>query len=400
MHQSSAGECAAFGGDFRCLGICFGVGKYVRWLVETVGLQEEISMQQEWFRSVKHMLNTDLILWHGAASSILMTSELVKRADVRGIAIVLVHLAGFIAFDILLRFGVVRKRWLYRRTVQRTVLLPLLVVLIVVPKARWTFSVVYFGLALVLWQVERFLGYITEKQHEWFSQQWESTYKALTLGECPSSDGGLCPCPCTHPQQNAHPRCKKMKTTTRWPPLPRWLRRLLSKRRGCKRSCKRRMRKLGHAASKDSLASDASTASWVVKRTWDLISLYHHCVSWALGTCLNLTIWFIYRCTSSEGISGKNLHTFQKSLQSNFDTSCVQRCRNSAVSHPDICFSGVTVSPAHSEMLGVKTAGCPQLALVWLVPLRKMELLIFPDSFLQETENMPMILSPASRPQD
>lgn len=246
---------------FRCLGICFGVGKYVRWLVETVGLQEEISMQQEWFRSVKHMLNTDLILWHGAASSILMTSELVKRADVRGIAIVLVHLAGFIAFDILLRFGVVRKRWLYRRTVQRTVLLPLLVVLIVVPKARWTFSVVYFGLALVLWQVERFLGYITEKQHEWFSEQWESTYKALTLGECPSSDGGLCPCPCTHPQQNAHPRCKKMKTTTaRWPPLSRWLRRLL-KRRGCKRSCKRRMRKLGHALSKDSMASDASTAS-------------------------------------------------------------------------------------------------------------------------------------------
>lgn len=239
---------------FRCLGICFGVGKYVRWLVETVGLQEEISMQQEWFRSVKHMLNTDLILWHGAASSLLMTSELVKRADVRGIAIVLVHLAGFIAFDILLRFGVVRKRWLYRRTVQRTVLLPLLVVLIVVPKARWTFSVVYFGLALVLWQVERFLGYLTEKQHEWFSEQWENTYKALTLGECPSSDGGLCPC---------------------WPPLPRWLRRLLKRKRSCKRSCKRRMRKLGHAASKDSMASDASTASWVVKRTliWSVFTI-------------------------------------------------------------------------------------------------------------------------------
>lgn len=104
---------------FRCVGICFGVGKVVRWFVETVGLQEEIRLQQDWFRSVKHMLDTDLILWQGAASSLFMSSELVKRADAQGIALVFLGIAALIAFDILLRFGLVRKRWLYRRTVQR-----------------------------------------------------------------------------------------------------------------------------------------------------------------------------------------------------------------------------------------------------------------------------------------
>lgn len=65
-----------------------------------------------------------------------------------------------------------------------------------------------------------------------------------------------------------------------------------------------------------------------------------------------------------EGISGKNLHTFQKSLQSNFDTSWMQRCRSSgetfvsqAVSHPTFVSRVSPVSPAHSEMLGVKQPG-------------------------------------------
>lgn len=245
---------------FRCLGICFGVGKIVRWLLENVGLQEEIHMQQHWFRSVKHMLNTDLMLWQGAASSLFMGSVLVKRADAQGIACVLLGIAALIAFDILLRFGIVRKRWLYRRAVQRTILLPMLVVMVVVPMARRTFCVVYFGLAFLLWQVERLIGCITEKQHQWFSEQWENKYKALTLGECPSSTGELCPCPCTHPQEDAPPsRRRHAAHPKRWPPLPRWLRRL--RRRACKRSCKRRLRKSGNESSKDSLASDASTAS-------------------------------------------------------------------------------------------------------------------------------------------
>ena len=246
---------------FRCLGICCGAGKLVRWLLETVGLQEEINMQQHWFRSVKHMLNTDLMLWQGAASSLFMGSVLVKRADAQGIACVLLGIAALIAFDILLRFGIVRKRWLYRRAVQRTVLLPMLVVMVVVPMARRTFCVVYFGLAFLLWQVERLIGCITEKQHQWFSEQWENKYKALTLGECPSSNGELCPCPCTHPQEDAPPsRRRHAAHAKRWPPLPRWLRRL--RRRACKRSCKRRLRRSGHERSKDSLASDTSTASW------------------------------------------------------------------------------------------------------------------------------------------
>ena len=190
---------------FRCLGICCGAGKIVRWLLETVGLQEEINMQQHWFRSVKHMLNTDLMLWQGAASSLFMGSVLVKRADAQGIACVLLGIAALIAFDILLRFGIVRKRWLYRRAVQRTILLPMLVVMVVVPMARRTFCVVYFGLAFLLWQFERLIGCITEKQHQWFSEQWENKYKALTLGECPSSTGELCPCPCTHPTKMRHP---------------------------------------------------------------------------------------------------------------------------------------------------------------------------------------------------
>lgn len=245
---------------FRCLGICCGAGKIVRWLLETVGLQEEINMQQHWFRSVKHMLNTDLMLWQGAASSLFMGSVLVKRADAQGIACVLLGIAALIAFDILLRFGIVRKRWLYRRAVQRTILLPMLVVMVVVPMARRTFCVVYFGLAFLLWQFERLIGCITEKQHQWFSEQWENKYKALTLGECPSSTGELCPCPCTHPHEDVPPsRRRHAAHPKRWPPLPRWLRRL--RRRACKRSCKRRLQKSGNESSKDSLASDASTAS-------------------------------------------------------------------------------------------------------------------------------------------
>ena len=66
-------------------------------------------MQQHWFRSVKHMLNTDLMLWQGAASSLFMGSVLVKRADAQGIACVLLGIAALIAFDILLRFGIVSK---------------------------------------------------------------------------------------------------------------------------------------------------------------------------------------------------------------------------------------------------------------------------------------------------
>ena len=244
---------------FRCLGIALGAGKMLRWLLEMVGLEEDLQRQQHWFRSVKHMLNTDLILWQGAASSLFMGSQLVRWADVQGIACVLLGLAALVAFDILLRFGVVRKRWLYRKTVQRTILLPFLVVMIVVPMVRWTFAVVYFGLAAILWQVEKLIGCITEKQHEWFSEQWETKYKALTLGECPSTDGEPCPCPCTHPQEDALPSRKKHVGPKHCPPLPLWLRRL--RRTACKRSCKRRMRKSLNESSKDSLASDASAAS-------------------------------------------------------------------------------------------------------------------------------------------
>eukprot|EP00913_Durusdinium_trenchii_P028827 g27030.t2 len=124
---------------FRCLGLLLGVGKLVRWLLDMAGLQEEIRMQQSWFQSVHHMWDTDQLLWQGLASSVMMTTELVKRADARGIAVVLLGAAFLIAFDVLLRFGIVRKRWFYQRGVQRSVLLPLLVVLVVVPTARFGF---------------------------------------------------------------------------------------------------------------------------------------------------------------------------------------------------------------------------------------------------------------------
>lgn len=240
---------------FRCLGLLLGVGKLVRWLLDMAGLQEEIRMQQSWFQSVHHMWDTDQLLWQGLASSVMMTTELVKRADARGIAVVLLGAAFLIAFDVLLRFGIVRKRWFYQRGVQRSVLLPLLVVLVVVPTARFGFFLVYFGLAIVLWQAEKLISYVTELQHNWFWKQWEEHYRALTLGQCPSSDGELCPCPCTHPRDA--PASRRVRPPIPLP-TPRWLRRL--RRRACKRSCKRR-RGARTSASRESLASEASTAS-------------------------------------------------------------------------------------------------------------------------------------------
>ena len=184
-------------------------------------------------------------------------SELVKRADLGGIAAVLLGMAFLIAFDILLRHGIVRKRWLYQRGVQRTVLLPLLVVLVVVPTARWGFFVVYFGLAIILWQAERLVSYVTEKQQDWFWKQWDDTYRVRTLGHCPSSDGESCPCPCTHPRNDA-PASRKKQTVMPPVPVPKWLRKL--RRRACRRSCKRRLAASKKATSAESLGSEASEA--------------------------------------------------------------------------------------------------------------------------------------------
>ena len=150
------------------------------------------------------------------------------RADVRGIATCLLGLAGFIALDVMLRIGVVQRRWFQQRRVQRTVLLPLLVVLVAVPTARWAFIVFYFGAALLLWSVQRLVQYITEQQQQRFEEQWNETYRGLVLGCCPSFEGGECPCPCTHPRESK-PSRRLQKNT--WGPVLRCLRRCRCKRR-------------------------------------------------------------------------------------------------------------------------------------------------------------------------
>ncbi|CAE7477052.1 PKHD1L1 [Symbiodinium sp. CCMP2456] len=173
---------------FRCLGICFGFGKFVRWFLERIGMEETISVQQVWFARVYQMLDTDELVWRGVAGTLAVTTELLVRADVRGIATCLLGLAGFIALDVMLRIGVVQRRWFQQRRVQRTVLLPLLVVLVAVPTARWAFIVFYFGAALLLWSVQRLVQYITEQQQQRFEEQWNETYRGLVLGRLAADD--------------------------------------------------------------------------------------------------------------------------------------------------------------------------------------------------------------------
>lgn len=143
-------------------------------------------------------MDTNQLLWDGMAYSLLLGSSFMERVDLRGILVLLLGLAVLAALDVLLRFGVLRRQWLYRQRVQQAVLLPMLVVLLVVPVARLTFSMVYFGLAFLLYQGEKLMSYVTEKQRERFWEQWEQRYRAETLGDCPGASGGQCPCPCTH----------------------------------------------------------------------------------------------------------------------------------------------------------------------------------------------------------
>ena len=188
---------------FRCLGICFGLGRFIRSFLEMVGLSQTISAQQLWFARVNHMLDTNELVWRGVAGTLAVTTELILRADVRGIATCLLGLAAFVALDVLLRVGVVQRRWLQQRRVQRTILLPLLVVLVAVPTARWAFIVIYFGLTVFLWFMERLARFAIERQQQDFEQQWNETYRGLTLGCCPSFEGEEpCPCPCTHARES------------------------------------------------------------------------------------------------------------------------------------------------------------------------------------------------------
>ncbi|CAJ1445993.1 unnamed protein product [Effrenium voratum] len=211
---------------FRCLGICFGLGNLLRWMLESAGLHESIRVQQEWFGRAKEMLDTDRFIFHSFVGALGVTFELLKQADLWGFLACLFGVSALLALDVLLRFGLVRRRWLGRKNVQKAVLLPLGVVLVVVPAARWAFSLLYFGLVLVLWLLERLTQYVVEKQQERFWEQWESTYRDLTLGKCEDQ----CPCPCTrHPAGIS--RARKL------PPVlwPGWSRLL--------RACKRRQAK-------------------------------------------------------------------------------------------------------------------------------------------------------------
>ena len=233
---------------FRCLGICFGLGRLIRCFLEMVGLEQTISTQQLWFERVNHMLDTDELVWRGVAGALAVTAELLARADVRGIAACLLGLAAIVALDVMLRVGVVQQRWFRQRRVQRTVLLPLLVVLVAVPTARWAFMVIYFGLALILWSVERLLRYILERQQQQFEEQWNETYRGLVLGSCPSFEGEEpCPCPCTHARESK-PSRRLQKSQWPWPFELR-----CSSKRVCR--CKRRSRSSKASASTDSMSA-------------------------------------------------------------------------------------------------------------------------------------------------
>ena len=178
---------------FRCLGICFGLGHVLRALLEAAGF--EIGRQEVWFQRVYEMVDTNQLLWDGISYSLLLGSSFMERVDLRGTLLLLLALAVLAALDVLLRFGVLRRQWLYREGVQQMVLLPMLVLFLVVPVARVTFALLYFGLALLLYQGEKLMFYVTERQRERFWELWEQRYRAETLGECPA--GGPCPCPCT-----------------------------------------------------------------------------------------------------------------------------------------------------------------------------------------------------------
>ena len=251
---------------FRCLGICFGFGKFIRWFLEAIGMEDTISVQQVWFARVYQMLDTDEIVWRSVAGTLAVTTELLVRADVRGIATCLLGLAGFIALDVMLRIGVVQRRWFQQRRVQRIVLLPLLVVLVAVPTARWAFMVFYFGAALLLWSVQRLVQYIIEQQQQRFEEQWNETYRGLVLGCCPSFEGGECPCPCTHPRESKPSR--RLQKSTWACPIP-----LRCLRRCCR--CKPRARtKASTSTDSMSAADDADGTKRSVSRICACVLLH------------------------------------------------------------------------------------------------------------------------------
>ena len=236
---------------FRCLGICFGLGRFIRYFLDMVGLEQTIATQQLWFARVYHMLDTDQLVWRGFAGTLAVTAELLLRADIRGIATCLLGLAAFIALDVLLRVGVVQRRWLQQRRVQRTVLLPMLVVLVAVPTARWAFLVIYFGLALLLLSFERLVRYLTDKQQQYFEQQWNDTYRDLVLGRCPSYNGDApCPCPCTHARESK---------SSRRLPKKEWRFRLRCFRKRAWRCKRRRAPPAGASTSTDSVSAPSDT---------------------------------------------------------------------------------------------------------------------------------------------
>eukprot|EP00931_Biecheleriopsis_adriatica_P043233 TRINITY_DN24728_c0_g1_i1.p1 TRINITY_DN24728_c0_g1~~TRINITY_DN24728_c0_g1_i1.p1 ORF type:complete len:580 (-),score=81.82 TRINITY_DN24728_c0_g1_i1:88-1602(-) len=196
---------------FRILGICFGLGAWLRWVLHLAGLEYIFESQDECLSRASRMFNTDEVAWSAMAMLGKGSLKLLGGADMRGVVACLCAAFVLVASRTVLRVAAIRsasKSIRGSRTFQKSVLLPLVVTIVAVPSARKAIVAVMLVLVLLIWFLDGFLKRVVQRQQDRFATVWGAKYKELTFGHACQS----CPCPCVQPRSSKQGGTKKRLT--------------------------------------------------------------------------------------------------------------------------------------------------------------------------------------------